>query len=483
VTDLATAPRPTPRPTPPLTIADAAAALRAGTTTSVELVQRAVAVADAHDEAVGMFLARHTDSALAAAEAADTAIAAGDDLGPLHGIPLGIKDIITTGEGPTTGQSLVHDTAAMSGDAVVVDRLRSAGGIMMGKLTTMEFAIGAPDTTKPFPLPRNPWNLEHWAGGSSSGSGSAVAAGAVLGALGTDTAGSIRIPAAFCGVSGLMGTFGRVPKSGCIPLGYSLDHIGPLARSARDCALMFDVLAGPHPSDPTTLDVPASSYSARLTGDLTGARIGADRLARIGGGVEDPAVPGAFAAALEALAGRGAEIVDIELPHYAEMGAAMWVIMLSEAFAYHRPDLATRWSDYGAPTRSILAGAVQYSAADYVQAQRVRRAGVRAIAALYEDVDLIVTPTAAVGATALAAMAQLTVSEEFGAIYTPYWDAAGNPVLSVPAGFTAAGLPLAIQIAGRPFDEALVLRAGDAFQRVTDWHLRTPALLTEGIAA
>jgi aspartyl-tRNA(Asn)/glutamyl-tRNA(Gln) amidotransferase subunit A len=189
-------------------------------------------------------------------------------------------------------------------------------------------------------------------------------------------------------------------------------------------------------------------------------------------------VPGAFAAALEALAGRGAEIVERELPYYAEMATATLVILHSEAFAYHRPDLATRWSDYGAATRAMLSAGIMYSAADYVQANRARRVGVTALAAAYENVDLIVTPTIGVGAISLAALAD-GATEEFGAIYTPYWDVTGNPVLSVPMGFTAAGLPLGLQIAGRPFEETLVLRAGDAFQRVTDWHLRAPELLTD----
>ncbi|MGZ0146020.1 amidase [Kribbella sp. WER1] len=466
-----------------LTITEAAAALRAGTTTSVELVEQCYATAHAYDGEVGIFLDRYTESALQAAAAADTDLAAGKDVGPLHGIPLGIKDIITTREGPTTGQSLVHDRTAMSGDAVVVDRLRSAGGLVLGKLTTMEFAIGAPDDTKPFPVPRNPWNLEHWAGGSSSGSGSAVSSGAVLGALGTDTGGSIRIPAAFCGISGLMPTFGRVPKSGCIPLGYSLDHIGPMARSAADCALMLDVLAGYDAGDLCAIDVPVDEYSGALTGDLTGVRIGADRLARIGGEKEDPAVAETFAAALAALESRGATIVEVELPFYAEMSTADMIILVSEAFAYHRPDLQERWLDYGAATRQILGTAIFYSAMDFVQAQRARTVGTRALSALYTDVDLIVTPTSGAGAISFEDLAD-GIANIMTPIYTGYWDTTGNPVLSVPMGFTAAGLPLGLQVAGRPFEEGLVLRAGDAFQRVTDHHLQVPAAPdTEEVAA
>jgi aspartyl-tRNA(Asn)/glutamyl-tRNA(Gln) amidotransferase subunit A len=465
-----------------LTITDAAAALRSGEVTSVELMRRALAVADAVDEKLGTFLNRFVDSSLAAAAAADAALAAGAEVGPLHGIPLGIKDIITTSEAPSTAQSLVLDPAWSAGDAVVVSRLRAAGGIVAGKLSTMEFAIGAPDATKPFPIPRNPWNPAHWAGGSSSGSGSGVATGAVLGALGTDTGGSIRIPAAYCGITGLMPTFGRVPKSGCVPLGYSLDHIGPMARSARDCALMLTALAGHHPSDSSALDVEVPDYLSGLTGDLSGLRIGVDRLSRIGGDAEDPAVPAVFAAVVTALESLGATIVEVELPHYAEMTSAGMVIMFSEALAYHRPDMQTRWSDYAAGTRKVIGSGLCFTAADYVQAQRVRRAGQRAVAELFTQVDLLLTPTVGAGATSfeeLDATVRDLSTGAFGPTYTPYWDTTGHPVLSVPAGFTANGLPLGMQLIGRPLDEPTVLKAGDAFQQVTDWHLRVPPIAAE----
>ncbi|GAA3095117.1 aspartyl-tRNA(Asn)/glutamyl-tRNA(Gln) amidotransferase subunit A [Kribbella aluminosa] len=466
-----------------LTLSEAAVALRTGETTSVGLVQNAIAVADAHDDAVGMFIDRYTDRALAAATAADADLAAGRLVGPLHGLPLGIKDIITTADGPTTAQSLVHDPSSFTGDAVVVQRLKQAGGIIMGKLTTMEFAIGAPDETKPFPVPRNAWSLDHWAGGSSSGSGSSVALGAVLGALGTDTGGSIRIPAAFNGITGLMPTYGRVPKSGCVPLGFTLDHIGPMARSAEDCALMLDVLAGPDSSDPTTLDVPVADYSGALTGDLTGLKIGVDKLARVAGDDADPALDQAWNAALEVLAGRGAEIVGMEIPYYQAMATADFVNMLGEALAYHLPDLQAKWSDYGAATRLILAQGAFYSAADYVQAARARRVGVRAITDLFSTVDVIATPTASTGATSFADLDSRGVVRAMSAIHTGYWDSTGNPVLTVPFGFTGPGLPLGLQFAGRPFDEATLLRIGDAFQSVTDFHLQAPALLDQELAA
>jgi aspartyl-tRNA(Asn)/glutamyl-tRNA(Gln) amidotransferase subunit A len=442
----------------------------------MELVSAAIAVTDAHDQQLGAFISRYTDQALAAAVAADEALAAGIDRGPLHGIPLGIKDLISTADGPTTAQSLVLDTewGQRQGDAVAVARLRRAGAIVLGKLSAMEFGIGTPDIARPFPVPRNPWHLEHWAGGSSSGSGSAVASGMVLGALGTDTAGSIRIPAAYCGVTGLMPTYGRVPKSGCVPLAYSLDHVGPLTRSARDAALLLGVLAGHDASDPSSVERTVPDYLAALTGNLSGLRIGVQRLDQYAGDLEDRAVPGRFADAIAVLVAAGAVVVDIDLPFYRELTNAAFLILASEAVAYHGPDLRTRWNDYAPGTRRMLSTGFTLSAADYVQAQRARRVGQRALAQVFADVDLIVTPTASVVA---ARIDQLDTRRDSarGASHTAYWDCTGNPVVSVPMGFGLEGLPLGLQIAARPFDEETLLRAADAFQRQTDWHLQLPA--------
>jgi aspartyl-tRNA(Asn)/glutamyl-tRNA(Gln) amidotransferase subunit A len=234
----------------PKTITEAAAGLRDGTLSSVELVQEGIAAADALDGELGVYITRFDGQALHAAARADAELAAGVDLGPLHGIPLGIKDILAATEGPTTAQSVVLDPAWGQGkDAITVARLKQAGAIVPGKLSTMEYASGLPDPEKPFPLPRNPWNKDTWAGGSSSGTGAGVASGMFMAGLGTDTGGSIRIPAIFCGISGLMPTYGRVPNAGCVPLGYSLDHIGPLARSVRDCWTILQALAGGDPRD------------------------------------------------------------------------------------------------------------------------------------------------------------------------------------------------------------------------------------------
>jgi len=460
------------------TITEAAAALRSGEVTSAELVRNAISVADRCDGEVGSFIVRYQQSSVAAAEAADAALAAGEEIGPLHGIPIGIKDIISTSEGTSTAQSLVLDPqwGIDRGDAVVVSRLRAAGAVIMGKLTTMEFACGMPDFDRPFPIPRNPWGLDYWAGGSSSGSGSSVSTGMVMGALGTDTAGSIRIPAAFCGVTGVMPTFGLVPKSGCVPLGYSLDHIGPLTRSARDAATLLGVLAGYDSSDACCVDVPIPDYLAGLTGDLSGLRIGVQRLDDFGGDRADPALADAFAAAVDTLTGLGATVVAVTLPYYPEMMAANLVVMASEAAAYHMPDLKTRWHDYAPGTRGLLSMAMSISGADYVQAQRARRVAQKALAETFAGLDAIVTPTTAGTAMQFSELEALLAEGGFSSIYTQYWDCTGNPATSVPMGFGTNGLPMALQVAAKPFDEATMLKIADAYQSKTDWHLRIPPI-------
>jgi aspartyl-tRNA(Asn)/glutamyl-tRNA(Gln) amidotransferase subunit A len=463
----------------PLTLTDAAAALRTGELTSTELVGGALARADALDEQLGVYVTRFDDYALERAAQADADFAAGVDHGPLQGIPVGVKDILAMQEGPTTAQSLILDPAwGADRDAIVVERLKAAGAVITGKLTTMEFAIGLPDPEKPFPLPRNPWNTDTWPGGSSSGTGAGVAAGLFLAGIGTDTGGSIRIPAAFCGVSGLMPTFGRVPNAGCAPLGYSLDHIGPLARSARDCGAMLGAFAGPDPRDPYAVEEPVPDFLAGLAGDvsLAGLRVGVDRVNTLAGEHDDPATAEVFEAAVAQLAALDATVVELTIPYYAEVVAALMITMVSEAFAYHRQDMRERWGDYGAATRPFVGAGALFSGADYVQAQRVRRVAQRALAGVFADVDLIATPTAAQVSPSYDELKDRGTRGVMQSIHTPYWDAVGNPALVVPMGFNAGGLPLSLQLAARPFEEALLVRAGDAYQQATDWHLRVPPL-------
>jgi aspartyl-tRNA(Asn)/glutamyl-tRNA(Gln) amidotransferase subunit A len=460
----------------PLTVTEAANQLRSGQVTSVELTTEMLARAEELDPQTGTYVNRFDDYALTQAGQADKDFANGVDRGPFQGVPIGIKDILAMDEGPTTANSLILDRSWGAGkDAPVVARLKAAGAVITGKLTTMEFACGLADPSKPFPIPRNPWDLDTWPGGSSSGTGNGIAAGLIYAGIGTDTGGSIRIPAAFCGTSGLMPTFGRVPKSGCVPLGYSLDHIGPLARSARDCAAMLAVIAGYDASDESCADLPTGDYLGALTGDLSGVRVGVERAHHFLEGA-DPALSGCFNAAVDALANLGADIVEVKLPYYEETNSAAMVTMASEALSYHRSDLQSRWEDYFAGTRQMLALGALVSAADFVQAQRTRRVVQEEVKAVFSNVDVVVGPTAAIGAPKNVSMVPEKIFELMGLMFTTYWDATGNPALVVPMGFTGAGLPLSLQIAGRPFDESTVLKVGDAYQSTTNWHLQVAPL-------
>jgi aspartyl-tRNA(Asn)/glutamyl-tRNA(Gln) amidotransferase subunit A len=456
----------------PMTISDAQRALAAGEVSSAELTEQALRAADRDDAVLGVFVSRFAEQAMTAAKKADAARASGADL-PLLGIPVAVKDIISTVDGETTAQSLVLDRRWGTDDAAVVARLRAAGAVVVGKTTTMEFALGSPDPSKPFPIPRNPWDVRRWAGGSSSGSGSGIASGMFLGALGTDTGASVRMPSALCGITGLKPTFGRVPKSGVVPLGYSLDCVGPMARTARDCAQLLSVMAGADVDDPSAVVRPVADYPSALSGDLTGLRIGVDDLSRFSGPHRDPALDGMVSAAAAVLRDRGATIVPVEVPYYPQVTAAATISILAEALAYHSPDLRTRWPDYFAATRLGLAMAAFTNGSDYVQAHRVRRVGQRAVAALFDDVDVVLTPTVARPAPPIAEAGDYTgtlfAGQDF-AYHTAYWNALGNPALTVPIGFTADGLPLGMQLAGRPFDEATLLRVGDAYQLSTSWH-------------
>ncbi|MFC5144659.1 amidase [Streptomyces aureoversilis] len=459
-----------------LTLTEAAQALRDGSVTSVGLTEAAVAAAERADGVLGVYLTRFVEQARAAARRADEELARGIDRGPLHGIPFAVKDTIAVADGPTTAQSLVHDRGWWAGrDAPVVARLRAAGAVITGKTTAMEFGCGLPEEDKPFPfpLPRNPWRTESWAGGSSSGSASGVVAGMFLAGLGSDTGGSIRMPAAFCGVSGLMPTYGRVPVAGCVPLAYSLDRVGPLARSARDCAAVLGVIAGEHDG------VGASFGDAGCGEGLDGLRIGVVREHHLPAD-GDPSLPGAFDETVSVLAGLGAVPVEIRLPYWQEMITTTFVTAAGEGLAHHRTALSRHWDDYGVAARGLLATGALISGADYVQAQRVRTVAQRAVDALFADVDVIVCPTVSVGAPPFAALADEAGHQDhagvFGKIYTPYWNPLANPVLAVPMGRTATGLPLSMQIAGPVAGEAAILRVGDAFQQHTDWHRRIPDL-------
>ncbi len=467
------------QPTPggasrPWTIESAGAALRSGSVTSVDLVRAAQAAADELDETLGTWLDRYGESALARAAEADAELAAGDDRGPLHGIPLGIKDIIATDEGPTTAQSLVLDPAwGDAGDGPVMGRLRQAGAVIMGKTTTMEFAVGRPDFSKPFPIPRCPWDTERWAGGSSSGTGNGVASGQILGGLGTDTGGSVRLPAAYNGISGHKPTFGLVPKSGCVPLGLSYDHIGPMARSAWDCAAMLTVMAGADPSDRTTVERPAVDFVAGLERGLDGLVVGTITNERLVEASSEDTMA-AHNDALDTLASAGASIEPVEVPYYEQLSNAAFLALQAEAFAWHRSTLQSRWADYGRPTRLTIAQGALISAGDLVQIERVREIARTAVLAMLDErgIDVLVSPTTGYPAAPFSGAPPEAISTR--ALHTPAWNTTGFPALSVPMGFDRDRMPLSLQIIGRPFADDVVLAAGHGYQQHTDWHLEVP---------
>ncbi len=455
----------------PWTIQSAGEALRSGQVTSVELVASMQRAADDLDDTLGTWLDRYDESALARAAEADAELAAGTDRGPLHGIPLGIKDIIATDDGPSTAQSLVLDPSwGDAGDGPVITRLREAGAVIMGKTTTMEFAIGRPDFSKPFPIPRCPWNPERWAGGSSSGTGNGVASGQILGGLGTDTGGSVRLPAAYNGISGHKPTFGLVPKSGCVPLGLSYDHIGPMARSAWDCAAMLSVMAGPDPSDRTTVAGTGGDYLNTIERGLADLRIGVIDNERLVSASSETTMA-AMASAVDQLNAGGATTDAFEVPLYGELTTAAFLALQAEAFAWHRSSLVDRWSDYGRPTRLTIAQGALLNGGDLVQIERVRQiAKVRLLDHMDDTgVDVIVSPTTGYAASPFSGAAPEAVSTR--ALHTPAWNTVGFPAISVPMGFDDDRLPLGLQIIGRPFADDLVLAVAHAYQQSTTWHL------------
>lgn len=452
--------------------------LRSGEVTSVELVDAAIESAESQGDALGTWIVRFDQQARTRAAEADRELAAGTDRGPLHGIPLGVKDILATDEGPTTAQSLVLDPAwGDQGDGPVIKRLRAAGAVIIGKTTTMEFAIGRPDFSKPFPIPRNPWDTDRWTGGSSSGTGNGVASGQILGGLGTDTAGSVRLPAAYNGICGHKPTFGLVPKSGCVPLGLSYDHVGPMTRSAWDCAAMLTVMAGADPSDRSTVERADEDYLAGIDRGLAGLTIGVVGNSIIAESSAERTMT-LLGDAVEELEAAGATAKTVEVPFYRELSSAAFLALQAEAFAWHRSTLATRWEDYGRPTRLTIAQGALINGGDLVQIERVRQVARAKIDQMMDEegLDLLVSPTTGYGATPFSGAEPAALSTS--ALQTPAWNSTGFPALSIPMGFDDDGLPLGLQLIGRAFDDGLVLAAGHAYQQRTSWHSERPPFRT-----
>ena len=393
----------------------------------------------------------------------------------MHGIPYGLKDIYDAAGLRTTAHSrLLLDNVAAT-DAATTARLEEAGMILIGKLATHEFATGGPAWDLPFPPAKNPWNPAHFTGGSSSGSGAAVAAGILPLAMGSDTGGSIRLPAAYCGTVGLKPTYGRVSRRGVAPLCYSLDTCGPLTWTVEDAALALQVLAGHDPRDPGSAEVPVPDYGEGLRRDVAGLRIGYAK-----GFNDDGAVGREQAAALDAvaglLAGLGAEIVEVALPPNDRFQACARTISHSESFAIHADDLRRRPELYARVTRERLMLGAFVTAGQYVQAQRLRRILTRRVDALFETCDVLLT--AVIPGPAPLLEETDTSPWRRQQPLASVFNVTGHPALAQPCGFAANGLPLSVQFVGRAFDEATILRVGHAYERSARWIDKRPALAT-----
>ncbi|HEX9421070.1 MAG TPA: amidase [Methylomirabilota bacterium] len=450
------------------TIAELSARYRKRDLSPVEVTQTLLARIEKLDPILHAFVTLTADSALAEARAAEEALRRGDAR-PLLGIPVAHKDIYLTRGVRTTGGSALLADWIPDEDATCVQRWRAAGTVQLGKLITHEFAFGLQFPGHRFPPAKNPWNLDHIPGGSSSGSGAALAAGLVTGATGSDTGGSIRGPAAFCGIVGLKPTYGRSSRAGVLTLSWTLDHTGPMARTVQDCAFLLQPLAGYDPADPASSRAPVDDYVAPLGRDIRGLKIGVPRayfLEEV-----DAEVARAFEEALETLRRLGAEVRDVQIPSLRGAHSFL-LILMAEAYAYHESDIREHPELYGDVLRErILAGAL-VTASEYTQAQRIRAEICRETAEVLKTVDVLASPTALKPATPFAQ----AFDPEFAfpkSNMAPF-NLTGLPTLALPCGFSASGLPVSFQLSGRPFEEATVLRAGHAYEQATTWHTRRP---------
>jgi len=452
------------------TIRELGARYRTRELSPVEVTQALLARIAKLDPALHAFVTLTADRALSDARAAETALARGDAR-PLLGIPIAHKDIYCTRGIRTTGGSALLADWVPDEDATCVRRWQEAGVVLMGKLITHEFAFGIQFPGHRFPAARNPWNLDHVPGGSSSGSGAALAAGLVHGATGSDTGGSIRGPAAFCGIVGLKPTYGRSSRAGVLTLSWTLDHTGPMARTVEDCAYLMQPFAGHDPADPASSRAPVGDYVAALGRDVRGLKIGVPRNYFFDG--VDAEIVQAFEEAMATLKRLGAEVRDVRIPTM-DAAHSFLLILLAEAYAYHERDLREHPELYGEVLRERMMAGALVTAAEYTQAQRIRAQICAETAGVLREVDVLATPTTLKPATPFAVAHDPELG--FPKSNMGPFNITGLPTLALPCGFSPTGLPLSLQLAGRPFEEEMVLRVGHAYEQATPWHTRRPAV-------
>lgn len=458
-----------------LTIREASMRMRQGGLSPVELTEAYLERIDQYDPALNAFITLTRDEALAAARQMADEQRTGNWRGPLHGIPVALKDNIDTAGIPTTAASAVFRDRVPEADAEVVTRLKNAGAILLGKLNLHEFALGGTSSVSEFGPVRNPWSLEHNPGGSSGGSGAAIAAELCLGALGTDTGGSVRIPSSSCGIVGLKPTYGRVSNRGVIPMAWTLDHVGPMTRTVDDAAIMLGILAGYDPGDPVSIDAPVADYAGAVGASTSNLRLGVPT----SGFFENlhPEVAAAMEAAIRVLEQLTAGVRDIDVPAASPVGN----VWNAEIYAYHEPWITTSPELYQAPVRALIEGTVGTDAAIYANARRHVDTVRRDIQNVFEEVDLLITPTRRVP-PGLIDPPPPTDNEGGGGVpggglnNTAAFNIYGLPTISLPCGFTADGLPIGLQISGAHFNERTVIALAHAYEQATEWHMRRPEL-------
>jgi aspartyl-tRNA(Asn)/glutamyl-tRNA(Gln) amidotransferase subunit A len=456
-----------------ITVAEAARRIARRELSPVELTETYLQRIGAFDDQLQSFVTLTADLARRQAKAAESEIMRDGPRSPLHGIPYCLKDIVETAGIRTTGQSKLLANHIPAEDAVVAAKLRDAGGVLLGKTATWEFAHGGPSWDVLFPPARNPWNTAHHPAGSSSGSGAAVAAGFAPATIGSDTGGSIRGPAAACGIAGLKPTYGLVSRRGVLPNCFSHDHVGPLAWTSEDVAILLSIVAGHDPHDPGSADVPARGYAAGIDEPIAGIVIGVPWR-----WLEEEApctaeTRAGFNKALARFRDLGATIRVVEPPPMQVFNDAKKIIAIAELYSIHEKDLKTRPELFGASLRNrIIAGSL-VRAEDYVQAMRVRRDLAIAMQQIFETIDLMMLPTGE-PAGKLEPMPHCSLFTDPS--YTTAFNVSGNPALSVCSGFAANGMPQSVQIVGRLFEDATVLRTGHAYEKATSWRNRRPVL-------
>jgi aspartyl-tRNA(Asn)/glutamyl-tRNA(Gln) amidotransferase subunit A len=450
------------------------AQIASGEVSSTDATRGYLARIERLDGLVGAFITVDAEGALEQARAADESFAAGSPLGPLHGAPFALKDNIDTAGLRTTAGSGFFADRVPKEDAEVTRRLRAAGGVVLGKVTLHEFAYGATNQNPHFGPCRNPWDLSRVPGGSSGGSGAAVAAGFCAVALGTDTGGSVRVPAALNGVSALRPTHGRVSNRGVFPITWSFDTVGPIAHSISDLAPVLDVLSGYDADDPHSIDAPTSSCTNALEQGVEGLRIGVPRNFFFED--VDADIVALVRAAADVLADLGAELEEIELPGAETAVEIATMIIRSEAFAIHRERLAEQPELFGEDVRRRLLLGEAISAADYAARRQQGRLWRRTVDRAFDRVDVILSPST--GTTAPPADSEMIETTQRLVRLTYAWSLAGLPAASIPCGFSATGMPVGLQLAAARFREPVLCRAGAAYQTATDWHLHAPSLTT-----